>query len=177
MRNFKDKECQLCSVVFKPTNGRAKYCIDCRATGSKEQDKATYLEKRDQRLATRKEYNHREEVKAIAREYRKDNKEKIVGYFKEYRQLPSSKAAKLYSHTLRKTLKIQATPAWFDKEEVKMIYTIAQERGLEVDHMVPLVSGLVCGLHVQDNLRCIPAALNRHKGNRYWPNMPKEVAA
>jgi hypothetical protein len=42
----------------------------------------------------------------------------------------------------------------------------------DVDHVVPLVSGLVCGLHNEANLSVIPASLNRSKGNRFWPGMP-----
>ena len=66
----------------------------------------------------------------------------------------------------RRAKKLQAIPSWFDAEEVKYIYQLAQERGLHVDHIVPLNHPLVCGLHVQDNLRCIPPALNWWKSNK-----------
>lgn len=67
---------------------------------------------------------------------------------------------------------IKATPEWCDKVEVEYIYSLAAKKGWAVDHIVPLNSGLVCGLNVQDNLRVIPAELNSYKGNRYWPDMP-----
>lgn len=75
----------------------------------------------------------------------------------------------------RRADKDQATPAWFDKEEVDYIYSLASERGLQVDHIVPLKSKYVCGLHVQDNMRCIPASLNRKKSNIYWNDMWSKV--
>jgi 5-methylcytosine-specific restriction endonuclease McrA len=46
----------------------------------------------------------------------------------------------------------------------------------EVDHIVPLKSPLVCGLHVEHNLQVIPATQNRRKHNRVWPDMPAPAA-
>ena len=42
----------------------------------------------------------------------------------------------------------------------------------EVDHIVPLQSKIVFGLHNEFNLAVIPAAINRRKSNRVWPDMP-----
>ena len=39
-----------------------------------------------------------------------------------------------------------------------------------LDHVVPLRSGSVCGLHVAANFAVIPAAVNNRKGNRTWPD-------
>lgn len=49
---------------------------------------------------------------------------------------------------------------------------IATGRKFQVDHIVPLQSKIVCGLHNEFNLRVIPASVNGSKGNRFWPFMP-----
>lgn len=65
----------------------------------------------------------------------------------------------------------EQTPKWSDIDEMNNIYQLAKEKGLEVDHIVPITHPKVCGLHTQDNLRCIPKQLNRSKRNRYWADM------
>jgi len=74
----------------------------------------------------------------------------------------------------RRSAKLQAMPSWADKEKIAEIYKRAGELGHDVDHIVPLVSLKVCGLHVQDNLQTLPSAENQRKGNRWWPDMFEE---
>jgi len=52
--------------------------------------------------------------------------------------------------------------------------TVYRRAGIEahVDHIVPLQSKLVCGLHTPDNLTVLLARENISKGNRVWPDMP-----
>jgi hypothetical protein len=40
---------------------------------------------------------------------------------------------------------------------------------------VPLRSKLVSGLHVENNLRVIPARENNQKKNKHWPDMPSST--
>ena len=70
-----------------------------------------------------------------------------------------------------------ATPPWADKQEIKYVYSLAAERGLVVDHIVPLNHKLVCGLHVPDNLRCIPVSMNATKGNKFYQEVASQHAA
>lgn len=69
-----------------------------------------------------------------------------------------------------------ATPHWLSKEqldEIKAFYDKARELSKggtrhEVDHVVPLHSPIVCGLHVPWNLRVLTKDENNQKGNREW---------
>lgn len=65
-----------------------------------------------------------------------------------------------------------ATPTWANMGAISAIYYQAAASGMHVDHIVPLRSRLVCGLHVEANLRPMPGLENQRKGNRHWPDMP-----
>lgn len=67
---------------------------------------------------------------------------------------------------------LQATPRWADRESIVEIYYEAEYHGLQVDHIVPLRSKLVCGLHCEANLQLLTEAANKSKSNRHWPDMP-----
>ena len=77
----------------------------------------------------------------------------------------------------RQVAKLQAVPEWSDKAKVDWFYAEAQrlteETGIryDVDHIVPLQSKHVCGLHCEYNLQLLPSSVNRRKGNKFWPNM------
>jgi len=73
-----------------------------------------------------------------------------------------------YAHNQakRRALKIKATPAWADLEKIKDIYKNCPS-GYHVDHIVPLNSDIVCGLHTADNLQYLLAADNISKSNKF----------
>ena len=78
----------------------------------------------------------------------------------------------------RRATQIQATPEWADEFIIVEAYELAQSRSKatgvthHVDHIVPLISRIVCGLHCEFNVRVIPETENVSKGNRHWPDMP-----
>jgi hypothetical protein len=78
----------------------------------------------------------------------------------------------------RDAQKLRATAAWADKDHIQAFYDVAYAYKVafgikyEVDHIVPLRSNLVCGLHVGDNLQLLDPYQNKAKGNRYWPDHP-----
>lgn len=69
-------------------------------------------------------------------------------------------------------------PAWADRKAIDAIYfeaaRISYTTGVlhHVDHIVPINSPLVCGLHCEANLRVLDARENALKSNRWWPDMP-----
>ena len=82
----------------------------------------------------------------------------------------------------------RATPKWLDEKQQKQMRGIYKERkrrnkieGLtnkshpdfwNVDHIVPLMHPMVCGLHVPWNLQLMRRCENASKSNRYWADAP-----
>lgn len=72
----------------------------------------------------------------------------------------------------------QAIPQWADLHAMHEIYLSAERASTAtgiphtVDHIVPLRSKVVCGLHCEANLQVLPQRENFSKGNRHWPDMP-----
>lgn len=80
--------------------------------------------------------------------------------------------------TLRHAAKIQATPHWLTKNQrgrIMQVYALTQQLQevlgavYHVDHIVPLVSKNVCGLHVWWNLQPLSEVENVKKGNTFNP--------
>lgn len=78
----------------------------------------------------------------------------------------------------RRARKKRASVLWSDKNKIKQIYLdsilISKTTGIKhhVDHIVPLKSKFVCGLHNEFNLMIITEEDNLKKGNLFWPDMP-----
>ena len=140
----------------------AKYYRD-----QKERDKAKSPEWHAARLAA-----HKAKAAKWRKEHPGANAKSVAAW---YRAHPDKTA--VYRAT-----KLRAAPAWANQFFIQEAYALARLRTEQktgghdkwhVDHIVPLRSKLVCGLHVENNLEVIPAYRNRSKGNRYWPDMPE----
>lgn len=94
---------------------------------------------------------------------------------KYIKENPAKDAARAAS---RRARKVMATPRWAKTNTIDELYLEANEltktTGVRhsVDHIVPLNSSIVCGLHCEDNLRIITLSENCSKGNHHWPDMP-----
>jgi hypothetical protein len=97
--------------------------------------------------------SHREEINARTRKY--------------YSAKRNSITAK------RRAFKKNATPTWANKDLIECKYLEAKfmewfiGEKYHVDHIIPLQSETVCGLHVEYNLQVIPAKENHSKSNIY----------
>ncbi len=124
---------------------------------------------------------NRDKVNGYAARHRAENKEAVLRAGSEWRarnrHLVNAKKAK------REAAKLKATPSWADPKKIAAIYAeaarLTAETGIlhHVDHIIPLVSKLVCGLHVETNLQVLPASVNQSKSNRTWPDALKDVLA
>lgn len=120
--------------------------------------------------------NHPEQHRKDVAKWRVKNPDKHNATNRRYQAAhPDRNAAKT---ARRRASNRSATPAWANMFFISEAYDLARRRtaltGIKwhVDHVVPLQSRLVCGLHVERNLQVIPALDNIRKHNRYWPDMP-----
>lgn len=100
---------------------------------------------------------------ARAKSYRENNLEQKLEYGRQH--YIDNKGYYLYRNATRKARKIQATPAWADLEKIKEIY-INRPDNMHVDHIYPLNSDWVCGLHVENNLQYLTKEENLVKSNK-----------
>ena len=64
---------------------------------------------------------------------------------------------------------LKRTPPWANLKAIAAIYAEASSKGLTVDHIVPLQSNLVSGLHVENNLQLLTKSENSAKSNKWVP--------
>lgn len=168
-----------------------KWCISCLDKSKDTQKKYRennpdkYAEIRNNYAPTMKvklqEYYeaHKEEIKASVKEWSNNNKDKRYEIHRKYyssntglaKQRTSlwrinNKGRHNFNNRSRKYKQLRCTPKWADAEKIKKIYEDCPS-GYHVDHIIPIVNSVVCGLHVPDNLQYLPASINCSKSNRF----------
>lgn len=146
----------LCSICYRNDRKSIFQCPSCKSTKHTEIIsgicQACYSA------------NKRLENPDIFLKSRVKNADKTRAYVKQYeRSKPEKKAAR---EAKRRFLKTNACPKWADLELISEFYKNCPE-GFEVDHVIPLSHGQVCGLHVLENLQYLPEKDNRKKSNKF----------
>ena len=116
--------------------------------------------------ATRKQSIEKERA-SDGRRYWKDPVKYITKASKRAKKYPARHAAISASY---KNTKKMSGPPWADQKKILILYEKALILGMEVDHIVPITSSFVCGLHCEDNLQLLCKSENVSKGNRSWPD-------
>lgn len=110
-----------------------------------------------------------------SKRYRENNKEQRRVSGAKWRA--KNKVLTLFLANNRRARKLQATPKWAAAEmkQIEAVYReaarIQAETGVRqhVDHIIPLQSDLVCGLHCLANLQILTQAENNQKSNKFDP--------
>lgn len=116
---------------------------------------------------------------ASVKRYQLENKDRVLELTREWRSRNKHKVNA--NKARRMAAKILATPAWADLKKIEAIYekarNLSAETGIQhhVDHIVPLRSKWVCGLHCEANLQILTATENQSKSNRTWPDMAEGI--
>ena len=155
--------------------------IKARSAKYNEDNKDAVRERERQRYQS-----NREHYSARARKYNEDNKDAIKEYNAEYSRLwreNNREYGKIWRENnpqygieasrLRNTRLERAIPGWYEDELVKRLYLKRKElnqrygANLHVDHIIPIQSDTVCGLHCWANLQLLDKSLNQSKSNSY----------
>lgn len=137
-----------------------KYATDWRAENT-DSHKLYYAANKDRRA---KEFQA----------WREENKDRRAEYMREWSK--DNTALVREKGSRRRAHKLKATPKWANHEKIMEFYHLAErltrETGVihHVDHIYPLQSEEVCGLHCEFNLNVITQFENIQKLNR----MPSE---
>lgn len=171
---FTGQPCKHGHIAARKTKGA---CVECL--------KVEWAKSNETRAEYFREYNKREAVKDRKNEWYQENRETVIAaastrpahVLREYRNAwkENNKTQVLADNKVRRRKHRQATPPWLtrkQKSEIRQLYQIAitmtQTTGEQyvVDHIVPLRSHEVCGLHVPWNLRVITQEENLKKSNK-----------
>jgi len=164
------KKCINCNKEFadRVYNKNKKYCKkSCAEKFVKYKiKKSIYLKsyrKKNKYINYQKKLKDNGTLKEYYKKYR--NSSKYIFRILKYRKTDNFLIPHKIRQAKRRAYKLNAIPKWANLEKIKEIYKNCP-KGYHVDHRIPLKGINVCGLHVENNLQAIPAALNIAKGNR-----------
>lgn len=169
-RNHYDAACKECRKVrtlkWRVENAERAEEILRKAWRKQQTEKKDDCLRRSREWYARNAEEQRERIRQNHERFKERRREYAKEYDRLYPELMRARANK------RRALKARAIPQWAGLEAIKALHKKAKELGLEVDHIVPLNSPIVCGLHCEANMQLITRLENIKKGNRWWPDMP-----
>lgn len=113
---------------------------------------------------------NKDRAHAAAKRWKESNKDYVAHITKGWRKRNHSH---IIAYNAEKRARVKrASVVWHDSKMVKTVYQKASDMQMEVDHIVPITSDFVCGLHSWDNLQLLDKELNQSKKNLHWPDMP-----
>jgi len=162
--------------------GLTSKCKDCYRISYEANPEPTRKRSHETRQANKEAFSERgaeyyakspAKYKAKAKEWSKANPEKARAISRAYGK--RNQKAKNGRTALYRAKKIQATPPWLTKTDFAAMAVLYENcpKGYHVDHIVPLRSDKVCGLHVPWNLQLLPGVENMSKGNKIIPHTTK----
>lgn len=113
---------------------------------------------------------NKEKCNRLVHEWWLKNKERRSKKIREWKKANQYRLTEAQRN--REISKRQATPKWADRDKMLAFYEraarLSAETGIphHVDHIVPIISELVCGLHVENNLQILAASENLKKSNK-----------
>jgi len=157
------------------TRSLKAYCNSCDSETSALYKKVHPLTERQRvgaRLAVRKWAKNNPDY-AKARNKSPEQKARLAKWYiknKESVKLKTAKRQKdnprLYNHYCTKSKLKYCTPSWANLSDIRQFYLNCPD-GHEVDHIIPIGSKSVSGLHVINNLQYLTPKANKTKSNRY----------
>lgn len=150
------RKCEKCNAQL--TRHKSTYCKTCKPLHIIEKSKLWYTKNKAEKQAYDKirQVTHKNSFKLASKKCRENN--------------PAKRKADFIK---RKLLIAERTPSWANFKYMNIFYKIAKEeqlrtqRKVHVDHIVPINSKIVCGLHCEFNLQILFAEDNIRKSNHY----------
>ena len=160
----------------KRRDGLYPYCKECtvykRNISLSRKSGKRYREKNADKISERSVAYREEKQEYISQQkanYYEQNREAVLRRNAAYRNSDRGMAmARARANRRRKRVEL-ATPPWADISKIEQIYeeAVRLQRldGIprEVDHIIPINSKIVCGLHWHGNLQILTADENNHK--------------
>jgi len=164
------KKCLNCNSEFTDASyaKNRKYCKkSCAEKSTKYKTKKNIYLKQYRKKEKYINYIQKLKANGTLKKYRAKYQlsSKYIFFINKFRKTDNFLIPHKIRQAKRRADKLNATPKWANLEEIEKIYKNCP-KGFHVDHIIPLINDKVCGLHVENNLRTIPAEENISKGNK-----------